>query len=79
MKGLTFPGSHDPRFCQFVIDRSRHLLKPVGLFKYLLCLIFLRFLSFFPPRSVDFYLYNYVPRRALREKMLPIAFERALK
>ncbi|XP_069696328.1 dmX-like protein 2 isoform X4 [Periplaneta americana] len=29
MKGLNFPGSHDPRFCQFVIDRSRHLLKPV--------------------------------------------------
>nr|XP_018898945.1 PREDICTED: dmX-like protein 2 isoform X2 [Bemisia tabaci] len=29
MKGLTFPGSHDPRFCQFVIDRSKHLLKPV--------------------------------------------------
>nr|CAD7425066.1 unnamed protein product [Timema monikensis] len=28
MKGLNFPGSHDPRFCQFVIDRSRHLLKP---------------------------------------------------
>nr|CAD7199839.1 unnamed protein product [Timema douglasi] len=30
MKGLNFPGSHDPRFCQFVIDRSRHLLKPVS-------------------------------------------------
>ncbi|XP_046400831.1 dmX-like protein 2 isoform X2 [Ischnura elegans] len=29
MKGLNFPGSHNPRFCQFVIDRSRHLLKPV--------------------------------------------------
>lgn len=29
MKGLNFPGSHDPNFCQFVIDRSRHLMKPV--------------------------------------------------
>ncbi|XP_023723664.1 dmX-like protein 2 isoform X1 [Cryptotermes secundus] len=29
MKGLNFPGSHDPQFCQFVIDRSRHLLKPM--------------------------------------------------
>lgn len=29
MKGLSFPGCHDPRFCQFVIERSRHLLKPV--------------------------------------------------
>ncbi|XP_054286224.1 dmX-like protein 2 isoform X3 [Macrosteles quadrilineatus] len=29
MKGLTFPGSHDPAFCQLVIDRSHHLLKPV--------------------------------------------------
>ncbi|XP_047120921.1 dmX-like protein 2 [Schistocerca piceifrons] len=29
MKGLNFPGSHDPRFCQFVIERSRHLLKPI--------------------------------------------------
>lgn len=31
MKGLNFPGSHDPAFCQFVIDRSKHLLKPVRL------------------------------------------------
>ncbi|XP_059484944.1 dmX-like protein 2 [Neocloeon triangulifer] len=30
MKGLNFPGSHNPRFCQFVIDRSRHMLKPVN-------------------------------------------------
>ncbi|XP_046686924.1 dmX-like protein 1 isoform X1 [Homalodisca vitripennis] len=29
MKGLNFPGSHDPAFCQLVIDRSRHLLRPV--------------------------------------------------
>ncbi|BES94787.1 Dmx-like 1 [Nesidiocoris tenuis] len=29
MKGLNFPGSHDPNFCQFVIERSRHLMKPV--------------------------------------------------
>lgn len=35
MKGLNFPGSHDPRFCQFVIDRSRHLLKPVRVFCWL--------------------------------------------
>lgn len=30
IKGLNFPGSHNPRFCQFVIDRSRHMLKPVS-------------------------------------------------
>lgn len=30
MKGMpAFPGSHDLRFCQFVADRSKHLLKPV--------------------------------------------------
>lgn len=29
MKGLNFPGCHDPRFCQFVCDRSRLLLRPV--------------------------------------------------
>ncbi|XP_065333652.1 dmX-like protein 2 isoform X2 [Cloeon dipterum] len=29
IKGLNFPGSHNPRFCQFVIERSRHMLKPV--------------------------------------------------
>lgn len=32
MKGMpAFPGSHDLRFCQFVADRSKHLLKPVRL------------------------------------------------
>ncbi|XP_070155557.1 dmX-like protein 2 isoform X5 [Polyergus mexicanus] len=30
MKGMpAFPGSHDLRFCQFVADRSKHLLKPI--------------------------------------------------
>ncbi|KAF4514113.1 UNVERIFIED_CONTAM: hypothetical protein B566_EDAN019095 [Ephemera danica] len=29
IKGLNFPGSHDARFCQFVLDRSRHMLRPV--------------------------------------------------
>lgn len=29
IKGATFPGSHDPRFCKLVIDLSKHLLKPV--------------------------------------------------
>lgn len=45
MKGLNFPGSHDPQFCQFVIDRSRHLLKPVRvfLFVHVACLLSLSF------------------------------------
>ncbi|XP_040162057.1 dmX-like protein 2 isoform X4 [Anopheles arabiensis] len=29
IKGATFPGSQCPRFCKLVIDRSKHLLKPV--------------------------------------------------
>nr|XP_034195931.1 dmX-like protein 2 isoform X7 [Osmia lignaria] len=30
MKGMpAFPGSHDLRFCQFVADRSKHLLQPI--------------------------------------------------
>ncbi|XP_044575804.1 dmX-like protein 2 isoform X2 [Cotesia glomerata] len=30
MKGMpAFPGSHDLRFCQFVADRSKHLMKPI--------------------------------------------------
>lgn len=29
IKGATFPGSHDPRFCKLVIEYSKHLLKPV--------------------------------------------------
>lgn len=29
IKGATFPGSHDPHFCKLVIDRSKHLLRPV--------------------------------------------------
>lgn len=45
MKGLNFPGSHDPRFCQFVIDRSRHLLKPVRAFCWLVWHVFSFFLQ----------------------------------
>ncbi|XP_058830025.1 dmX-like protein 2 isoform X3 [Topomyia yanbarensis] len=29
IKGATFPGSQCPRFCKLVIERSKHLLKPV--------------------------------------------------
>ncbi|XP_022257757.1 dmX-like protein 2 isoform X5 [Limulus polyphemus] len=29
LKGHHFPGSSNPKFCQFVIERSRHLLKPL--------------------------------------------------
>ena len=29
MKGLNFPGSVNPQFCRLVLQRSRHLLKPV--------------------------------------------------
>ncbi|XP_022241502.1 dmX-like protein 2 isoform X2 [Limulus polyphemus] len=29
LKGHHFPGSYNPQFCQFVIERSRHLLKPL--------------------------------------------------
>ncbi|KAI5722049.1 hypothetical protein M8J76_002899 [Diaphorina citri] len=29
IKGLNFPGCHDARFVQFVLDRSKHLLRPV--------------------------------------------------
>ncbi|KAF2367901.1 RAVE complex protein Rav1 C-terminal [Trinorchestia longiramus] len=30
LKGVHFPGSNNPRFCQLVIERSRHHLRPDG-------------------------------------------------
>ena len=29
LKGLNFPGSQNTQFCRLVVNRSRHLLKPV--------------------------------------------------
>lgn len=29
IKGANFPGSHDPKFCALIIERSKHYLKPV--------------------------------------------------
>ncbi|XP_076053753.1 rabconnectin-3 alpha isoform X2 [Oratosquilla oratoria] len=29
LKGVNFPGSNNPRFCRFIVERSRHYLKPV--------------------------------------------------
>lgn len=61
MKGLNFPGCHDPRFCQFVIDRSRILLKPVGLLNNLLVSVYLKKMLFlfllmsFAVESFDFF------------------------
>ena len=32
LKGLNFPGSQNSQFCRLVVNRSRHLLKPVRIF-----------------------------------------------
>lgn len=34
IKGATFPGSHDPRYCKLIMERSKHLLRPVQINDY---------------------------------------------